>query len=97
MGSRNGSTGAMENPPHNPVHVWTGDTTMRNGKNDMGILSRPRKTLFSLVIMAILTGSGAFGLAFRRSIKTSPIKLGFRMAGNSMTKIRSGRGLPFRM
>ena len=39
MGSRNGSTGAMENQPHNPVHVWTGDTTMRNGKNDMGILS----------------------------------------------------------
>jgi polyphenol oxidase len=39
MGSRNGSTGAMENQPHGPVHVWTGDTTMRNGRNDMGVLS----------------------------------------------------------
>lgn len=39
MGSRNGSSGAMENQPHGPVHVWTGDTTLRSGRNDMGVLS----------------------------------------------------------
>jgi polyphenol oxidase len=39
MGSRNGSTGAVEYQPHGPVHVWTGDTTMRDARNDMGVLS----------------------------------------------------------
>src|ERR1700732_2463324 len=51
-------------------------------------LPRPRRTRCSSATMAISTGCGAFGLVFRRTIKTSPIKLGFRMAGSFTTKIQ---------
>ena len=39
MGSQNESSGVIENQPHGPVHVWTGDTAMRDGRNDMGVLT----------------------------------------------------------
>jgi polyphenol oxidase len=39
MGSQNESSGAIENQPHGPVHVWTGDTAMRDSRNDMGVLT----------------------------------------------------------
>lgn len=39
LGSRDGTSGAMENQPHGPVHIWTADTTLRDSRNDMGILS----------------------------------------------------------
>ncbi len=39
MGTQNGSSGAMENQPHGPVHIWTGDTTLRAANNDMGVLA----------------------------------------------------------
>jgi polyphenol oxidase len=38
MGSQNDS-GAMENAPHGPVHIWTGDTAMQSVRNDMGVLA----------------------------------------------------------
>jgi polyphenol oxidase len=38
MGSAN-SVGAMENSPHGPVHIWTGDTSLQNANSDMGILA----------------------------------------------------------
>jgi polyphenol oxidase len=39
LGSQAGSTGAIENAPHNPTHIWTGDMTMKNANNDMGVLA----------------------------------------------------------
>jgi polyphenol oxidase len=39
MGTQNGTAGAMENAPHGPVHIWTGDTTMQAVNNDMGVLA----------------------------------------------------------
>jgi polyphenol oxidase len=39
MGSQNGSSGAMENAPHGPVHIWTGDITSQSANNDMGVLA----------------------------------------------------------
>lgn len=39
MGTQTGTAGAVENQPHGPVHVWTGDVTMQNSNNDMGILA----------------------------------------------------------
>jgi polyphenol oxidase len=39
MGSQDGDSGAMENAPHGPVHIWTGDTTMQSQSNDMGVLA----------------------------------------------------------
>jgi polyphenol oxidase len=39
MGSDNGDSGAMENAPHGPVHIWTGDTTLQNANPDMGVLA----------------------------------------------------------
>jgi polyphenol oxidase len=39
LGSQAGDAGAMENAPHGPVHIWTGDTTMQNSNNDMGVLA----------------------------------------------------------
>lgn len=39
LGSQAGSTGAIENAPHNPTHIWTGDMTMQNANNDMGVLA----------------------------------------------------------
>jgi polyphenol oxidase len=38
MGSQGAGSGAMENAPHGPVHIWTGDTSMRSRGNDMGVL-----------------------------------------------------------
>jgi len=38
MGSASDS-GAMENAPHGPVHIWTGDTAMQAANNDMGVLA----------------------------------------------------------
>jgi polyphenol oxidase len=38
MGTQSGTSGAMENAPHGPVHIWTGDTSLQAAKNDMGIL-----------------------------------------------------------
>ena len=38
LGSQS-SSGAMENAPHGPVHIWTGDTTLQNANNDMGVLA----------------------------------------------------------
>jgi polyphenol oxidase len=37
MGSQNDS-GALENQPHGPVHIWTADTTSQAANNDMGVL-----------------------------------------------------------
>lgn len=39
MGTRGGAAGAMENAPHGPVHIWTGDTTLQQANNDMGVLA----------------------------------------------------------
>jgi polyphenol oxidase len=33
------TSGAMENAPHGPVHIWTGDMTYQNANSDMGILA----------------------------------------------------------
>jgi polyphenol oxidase len=38
MGSQNNS-GALENAPHGPVHIWTADTTLQAANNDMGVLA----------------------------------------------------------
>jgi polyphenol oxidase len=38
MGTQNGTAGAMENQPHGPIHIWTGDTTLQAANNDMGVL-----------------------------------------------------------
>jgi polyphenol oxidase len=39
MGTQNGTAGALENAPHGPVHIWTGDTAMQAANNDMGVLA----------------------------------------------------------
>jgi polyphenol oxidase len=42
MGWQSGNTGqsgAMENQPHGPVHIWTGDTTLQAANTDMGVLA----------------------------------------------------------
>jgi polyphenol oxidase len=33
------SAGTLENSPHGPVHIWTGDPTMQSQNPDMGILA----------------------------------------------------------
>jgi polyphenol oxidase len=33
-----GTSGALENAPHGPVHIWTGDMAMTSAAHDMGIL-----------------------------------------------------------
>jgi polyphenol oxidase len=33
-----GRSGALENAPHGPVHIWTGDTTLSSAAHDMGVL-----------------------------------------------------------
>jgi polyphenol oxidase len=38
MGTQNGTAGAMENQPHGPVHIWTGDTNLQAANHDMGVL-----------------------------------------------------------
>jgi polyphenol oxidase len=35
----NGTAGAMENAPHGPVHIWTGDPTLQTQAEDMGVLA----------------------------------------------------------
>jgi polyphenol oxidase len=37
-GSIPGDSGNMENAPHGPVHIWTGDITLQAANNDMGVL-----------------------------------------------------------
>ena len=39
LGAQGGTAGAMENAPHGPVHIWTGDTSMTTQSNDMGVLA----------------------------------------------------------
>ena len=36
LGSQAGDAGAMENAPHGPVHIWTGDTTLQNAQQRHG-------------------------------------------------------------
>jgi polyphenol oxidase len=43
MGSQTGSMGAMERQPHGPIHIWTGDVTMRGPRSDMGVLTTASK------------------------------------------------------
>lgn len=33
------AAGAMENSPHGPVHIWTGDPTLQSAAQDMGVLA----------------------------------------------------------
>lgn len=35
----NASSGTLEDNPHGPVHIWTGDPTLQASRPDMGILS----------------------------------------------------------
>ena len=39
MGTQSGDSGAMENAPHGPVHIWTGDTSLQSASSDMGVLA----------------------------------------------------------
>ncbi len=49
LGSQAGFTGAIENAPHNPTHIWTGDMTMQNANNDMGVLRHRRERRYVLL------------------------------------------------